>query len=127
MAGSGDVNSLLLRSAMGLTGGSVTSFYKFGYNAAVSSTEETVWMQGGRYVWPTSASTMTISSADANDTSAGTGAQTVTINGLDANYAEISETVTMDGQIAATTTNSYLRRHGDGGCPGQRLYDDCSR
>ncbi len=52
---------------------------------------------------------MTVSSGSANDASAGTGAQTVLVTGLDANYAVISETVTLNGQTAVTTTNSFLR------------------
>ena len=52
---------------------------------------------------------MTVSSGSANDASAGTGARTVLVTGLDANYAVISETVTLNGQTAVTTTNSFLR------------------
>jgi hypothetical protein len=48
---------------------------------------------------------MTVSSSSASDTSAGTGARTVLITGLNANYAVISESVTMNGQTAVTTTN----------------------
>jgi hypothetical protein len=63
----------------------------------------------GNLSYPAAALQMTVSSADADDTSAGTGARTVLITGLDANYAVISETVTMNGQTAVTTTNSFLR------------------
>ena len=85
--------------------------FKFGYNAAVGNTAETLWAYGGLYTWPTAAATMDITSSDANDTSAGTGARTIVIEGLDANYAEISETITMNGQTAVVSTNSYLRVH----------------
>lgn len=80
-----------------------------GHNNAIALPIEDVLDQGGLYPWLTTAVTMTISSADANDTSAGTGARTVTVYGLDANYLEISETLTMNGQTAVTTANSYLR------------------
>jgi hypothetical protein len=33
------------------------------------------------------------------------------VNGLDANYNEISETVTLTGQTAVNTVNSYIRFH----------------
>jgi len=83
--------------------------YKFGQNAAVGDSVETIWAQGGLYSYPPSATTMTVSSSDTNDTSAGTGARTVLISGLDGDYNEISETITLNGQTPVTTTNSFLR------------------
>jgi hypothetical protein len=83
--------------------------YKFGQNAVVGNSVETIWSQGGLYSYPPSATTMTVSSSNVNDTSAGTGARTVLISGLDGNYNEISETITMNGQTAVTTTNSFIR------------------
>jgi len=58
---------------------------------------------------PTSAIAMEVVSTSAQDGVAGTGALTVSIYGLDANYAEINETVTMNGTTAVATANSYLR------------------
>ncbi len=75
-----------------------TALYKFGYNSDINGTEETVWSQGGDVVWPAAAFTAFISSSSTADTSAGTGAQTVTIEGLDENYATQSVTVDMNGQ-----------------------------
>ena len=83
--------------------------YKFGQNSVVGNSVETIWQQGGLYSYPPSATTMTVSSSDTNDTSAGTGARTVQILGLDGDYNEISETITLNGQTAVTTTNSFLR------------------
>ena len=85
------------------------TIFKFGYNSVVGDTKETIWEQGGLYAYPPSASVMTVSSSDANDTSAGTGARTVEIFGLDADYNEINEIVTLNGQTAVNTTKSYLR------------------
>jgi len=82
---------------------------KFGYNAAVGVTEETVWTQGGVYSYLAAASVLKISSSSVADAVAGTGALTVQIYGLDANYAEINETITLTGQTAVNSTNSYLR------------------
>ena len=56
-----------------------SSVYKFGYNPDINGTEETVWSQGGDVVWPAAAFTAFISSSSTADTSAGTGAQTVTV------------------------------------------------
>lgn len=83
--------------------------FKFGFNPAVGTTEETIWDHGGQYVYPASASAMTVSSSDANDTSAGTGAQTVQIYGLDPGYLEATETVILNGLTAVTTANIYIR------------------
>lgn len=83
--------------------------FKFGNNTTVGDSLETIWAEGGLYVYPPSASVMTVSSSSTADTSAGTGARTVTVFGLDADYNEISETVTLNGQTAVNTTKSYLR------------------
>jgi hypothetical protein len=85
------------------------ALFKFGINGAVGTSVETVWAEGGTYVYPASATVMKISSSSADDTSAGTGARTIAIFGLDANYNEISESVILDGQTAVNTGNSYLR------------------
>ena len=83
--------------------------FKFGNNRTVGDTEETIWAEGGIYVYPTSATQMTVSSSSANDTAAGTGARTINIEGLDADYNEISEDIILNGQTPVTTVNSYLR------------------
>lgn len=75
------------------------------------STEQTVWNSGTIWVPPSAASTMTVVSTSANDVAVGTGARTVSVAGLDANYLEISETITMTGLTPVTTTKSYLRIH----------------
>jgi len=80
----------------------------FGYNADVDQTEESVWPDGGTVPHPTAASVLKISSTSASDTSAGTGARTVFIGGVDGNYNVISETVTLNGQTEVNTTKSYL-------------------
>ena len=85
-----------------------TAVIVFGYNPDVDTSEETVWPDGGTIPHPTVASVLTISSSSASDTSAGTGARTVHIEGLDGGYNVVSETVTLNGQTAVNTTNSYL-------------------
>jgi len=83
--------------------------FKFGNNSDINGSLETIWSGGGLYVYPTSAIIMTVSSSSANDTSGGTGARTVLVSGLDANYYEISEIVTLSGQTPVNTVNSYIR------------------
>jgi hypothetical protein len=81
----------------------------FGFNPDLDTTEETVWPGGGIISHPSAAIQWKVSSSSANDTSAGTGARTVFINGLDANYNQVTETVTLNGQTEVLTTNSLLR------------------
>lgn len=82
-----------------------------GENAAVGVTQEDIWSPGTTLSYLTSAETMEITSNDTDDSSAGTGARTIKIHGLNGSYVEISETVTMDGTNDVTTSNSYLRVH----------------
>ena len=80
----------------------------FGYNPDVDTSRVTVWPYTGILPLPAAALQMKVSSSDANDTAAGTGARTVFVAGLDANYNEISEIVTLNGQTAVLTTQSFL-------------------
>jgi hypothetical protein len=81
----------------------------FGFNPDVDTTQVSVWPLPSLITFPASAIQMTVSSTSANDTAAGTGARTVVVQGLDANYNEVTETVTMNGQTAVTMTASLLR------------------
>lgn len=80
----------------------------FGFNADIDSTTETVWAQSAVYTVPTAAQTLNIVSTSTADTSAGTGARTVQVTGLDGNYNEQVETVTMNGTTNVLTTKSYI-------------------
>lgn len=82
---------------------------KFGSNSNVANVEETIWDGSSSYSYLESATVLKISSSSTADTSDGTGARTVEVFGLDANYLEINETVTLNGQTAVNTTNSFLR------------------
>lgn len=83
---------------------------KAGYNPAVGATESTVWSEGTTAVsYATTATLVTVSSTSAADTSAGTGATAVVITGLDANFNVVTETITMNGTSAVTSTKSYFR------------------
>lgn len=86
-----------------------TSVTIFGYNPDVDTSQVTVWPYTGLIPHPSAAIQISVSSSSANDTAAGTGARTVYLEGLDANYNQISETVTMNGQTAVLTTQSFLR------------------
>jgi hypothetical protein len=85
------------------------SLFRFGTNAAVGTTQETIWDQGGLYSYLSSAATLKVSSSNANDSSSGTGARTILVEGLDSGYQEISEIVSLNGQTAVLTSKQYLR------------------
>jgi hypothetical protein len=97
-----------LQVARGLIDGHKTLF-KFGNNSDTNGTLETVWSHSTLYVYPTAATAMKVSSTSANDNIAGTGARTVLVAGLDADYNEVSEIVTLTGQTPVLTTTVFLR------------------
>lgn len=98
-----------LRVSQGNVAGA-KALYKFGVNPDINGTEETIWTQGGDYPWPTSAAVVYVSSSSVADTSpSGTGAQTIRVFGLDANYLEIEEDIALNGQTQVATTKQYLR------------------
>lgn len=86
-----------------------TPVYKFGHNPDVNGAEETVWEQGGIYSYPATAAALYVSSSSATDSNGGTGANSVYLQGLDANYNEVTETVNLNGQTQVQTANSYIR------------------
>ena len=84
---------------------------KFGMNSDIDtgSTPEEIWDGSKRYVFPTAAALLSVQSTDALDTSTGTGARTITIQGLDSNYEEVSVDLTMNGTAAVLTTQTFTR------------------
>ena len=80
-----------------------TAVNVFGFNRSIGTSFETVWNDGGNYVYPTSALTMSVVSTSAADT------MEVLIVGLDINYNPISETVTLTGTSAVTTSAAFFR------------------
>jgi hypothetical protein len=88
---------------------------KFGYNPAVpSNAVETVWDGSSLYVYPDAADYVEVVCDDGtNDVDGGTGARSVTIEGLDANYNKQSETITLTNPDSAgvegRSVNQYIR------------------
>src|SRR6056300_1608139 len=64
----------------------------FGYNTAITTAFIPAWEFASVYAYPGSAITMTVTSASSSDNG-----KTLLIQGLDANYAEISDVVTING------------------------------
>lgn len=86
-----------------------STLFKFGFNSVVGTSNETIWDGGGLYAYPAAAAVMYVSSSSTNDAAAGTGARTIQIEGLDVNYEQITETVTLNGQTQVATTKEFLR------------------
>ena len=85
-------------------------FRKFGMNDGVpASGMEEMWPVGTVKVWPSAAAVASTVSDDAADDGAGTGTRTLVIEGLDASFNEVSETITMDGVTPVLTTQTFLR------------------
>jgi hypothetical protein len=85
----------------------------FGFSNSVGSTAQgPLWEgltpSGGLYTYPSSASQLTLVSSSASDTSA----LSVQIQGLDANFNILNETIAMNGTTPVTTVGSFLRING---------------
>lgn len=97
----------------GLVSG-VNGFRKQGANNDIDtdSLPETIWFNGGLYPWQDGTDQAAeLVSADAADTSAGTGARTVRIVGLAGDdWEQVSETVTLNGTTAVATVRTDWKR-----------------
>lgn len=82
-----------------------------GRNGATSTTLENVSELSNliNYASLGAAAALQISSSDATDTSAGVGARTLEIIGLDSSYNIQTETITMNGQTQVSSSKSFLR------------------
>ena len=82
-----------------------STLFKYGYNPNIVNVNETIWDVGGIYAYPSSAVKMTATSTDgANDEDV-----QVVISGLDADYNELTETVTLNGNGTAETDGFFIR------------------
>ena len=84
----------------------VDYIHKFGRNPNVGGAPETIWMYGGVYSYLTSPSTVYVTSSSGNDAAGGTGARTITVQGLDGDYNNVQETLTVGGSVG---TVEFLR------------------
>jgi len=78
------------------------------HDDAVPTTAHIIGSPTG-FVLPNNAGILSISSSSADDTAAGTGARTILIQGLDENYTQIQEQITLNGLSTVNTLNSYIR------------------
>jgi len=76
----------------------------------INTTDSTLWDISDGFVWPTAGEAWEIVSSSASDTSAGTGARSIVITGLDDSYNRQTEIITPNGTSAvATTRTDWLR------------------
>lgn len=103
----GQINSdFFLNVKRGLITGWTCGILK-GYNDLFSSSEAS--LGGTTFQFPIAAQSLEAVSNDAFDTSVGSGAQTIFVTGLDANFNAQTETVTMNGTTPVALVNSYIR------------------
>lgn len=80
------------------------TLYRSAYSNNISTTRSTIRSAGSTYVFPSSASVMKVSSSSTADVG-----QLLLVDGLDSNYAQLTEIVTLNGQTAVNTVNSFFR------------------
>jgi len=91
-----------LDAARGIMG-NVEAVNIFGFNRTIGTSFETIWNNGGTYSFLSAEQQLSVVSTDAADT------MDLLIQGLDGDYNEVAETITLTGTDAVTTTNSFLR------------------
>lgn len=102
----------LMNVGFGLVpGGGYIRVAALGNNPDVDTTTlpEDIWTGGGAYPWMTASTALEIVSSSVNDAAAGAGARTVVINGLDINYAVVTQTVTLNGTTPVAIPTSLFR------------------
>jgi len=84
----------------------VTPLHIFGFNRNIATSFETIFNDGGGvYTFPSSALVLSLVSSAADTC-------VVCVYGLDADWLEISENVTLTGTTPVTTTKSFFRVNG---------------
>ena len=85
-----------------------TTWNKFGYNTDIDIGTETIWYTGGTFTPIVTARTLSVVSTDATDDDGNTGANSLIIYGVDANWKEQTVVVTMNGITPVVTTETWM-------------------
>jgi hypothetical protein len=102
----GKIEEFDLQVARGqIQGHSTVNIY--GYGSAITTSTIPAWENATAYTFPVAATTMNLVSTV--NTGADLSGSTILIQGLDASYNMISETLALTGTTVAVTTKSYLR------------------
>ena len=115
------INSFGDAANIPIAAGQVTGYsvvHKFGLvDGTNSGNLSTIWSPADTsstllYTWDYTPGTVVAVSTSGDDTNGGSGAQTIVVEGLDANYNEISDTLTMAGGTnTAASSNQYIVVH----------------
>jgi len=103
------INTFGSASNIPLSAGNLEGYsiiHKFGRNPSIGGAPETIWGGGGVYTYLSSPAVVYCYSSSNDDGAGEIGARTVTIQGLDANYAAVEDTIVVDG---APSTVQFLR------------------
>jgi len=84
---------------------------KYGSNADVDAftAAEDIISEGGLQYWPTTESIIQVSSSDAADADGGTGANSVIIIGVDAEFNPVEERLDLNGVSVVSTVRKFYR------------------
>ena len=104
-----ETSEFAIAVSLGLVGG-WRKYQKFGNNPGVPATGmEEMWPRSDTRVLPTTATVCSVTAGAADVADSGTGAWTVVIEGLDANYVEITETISLTGATPALGELLFFR------------------
>lgn len=96
----GIMTPYLIGIAQGLVSGT-SSINKFGYRASIPSSYQTIWDGTADYAYAAAGTVLAVADNTASDNNG-----TVEVQGLDQNYALVTETLTIGG---AASSNQFLR------------------
>lgn len=82
------------------------------YNPSVSTSLVDIWGGGGNLSYPTAGETWEVLSSSANDTTAGSGAQSIIVNSLTTDYIQQTEVVALNGTTPVVLSNTHFRPDG---------------
>lgn len=103
---SDDFNSTLVKG--GIEDHAKLNISGFTQSLSNRGQSKTLWTLNADHYQPETAAQIKIESSSADDTDGGTGARTITITGIKSDKTEDTETKTLNGTTAITTTNSYF-------------------
>jgi len=87
------------------------SVFKFCRNPSTGTSEEVIWDLGDDYTFLNSSEPLRIVSTSVDDVYGGDGSWNIAVYGLDNDYNEIFEIVTLNGTTPVYTQNSYVRTY----------------
>lgn len=99
-----------IRTSIGkMPGWTPVNIHGFNSDIDTGTTPEVLWEPGGIYNWLAAPASLEAVSTSASDTSSGTGARTVLVNGLTSTFEPITAFVTMNGLTPVAIPGSFYR------------------